>query len=416
MNYDVIVVGGGASGMMAAITASENGKKVLLIEKNKTLGNKLKISGGGRCNITHDERDIRKLLAHYGEAEQFLYSTFSQFSVDDTWHWFEGRGLPLQTEARNRVFPQSQKASDVCRLFEKLLKEHKVEIITDCAVSRVTVAPATVLISSVVTNKGTFEGESVVLATGGVSHPETGSTGDGFTWLRDLGHTVVDPTPNIVPLMVADRWIKDMPGVSFEDIKITFYIDGRKTFSKDTKTAGKLLCTHFGLSGPLALNSSKQVADMLEEGVVTASIDCFPDKNLGELETYILEIFDQNKNKQLKNVFSEIAPKGASKSILSLVSHIDPDQQVNNVSKEARKELTRLLKALPVAITGLMGFDKAVVADGGVDITEVDFKTMRSKKITNLFITGDLLNIERPSGGFSLQLCWTTGFVAGKNV
>jgi predicted Rossmann fold flavoprotein len=412
MQYDVIVIGGGASGLMAAVTAAENNKKVVLIEKNKTLGNKLKISGGGRCNITHNEREVRKLLAHYGDAEQFLYSAFSQCSVDQTWQWFEGRGLPLQVEARNRVFPQSQKASDVCKLFVKLLKEHKVEVVTDCAVEKMEIEGNK--ISKIITNKGVFEGKSVVLATGGVSHPETGSTGDGFAWLRDLGHAVHEPTPNIVPLIVADTWIKDMPGVSFEDIKIIFYVDGRKVFSKDTKSAGKLLCTHFGLSGPLALNSSKQVADMLEEGVVTAAIDCFPNKNLGELEKYILGIFDQNKNKQLKNVFSEIAPKGASKSILSLLPHMRPGQQVNVVSKEARKELTKLLKSLPMTITGLMGFDKAVVADGGVDITEVDFKTMRSKRIENLFITGDLLNIERPSGGFSLQLCWTTGYVAGK--
>ncbi len=396
--------------MIAAGRAGELGKRVLLIEKNKTLGSKLKITGGGRCNITNNEPDLRKLLAQYGDAEQFLYSPFSQFGIQDTFNFFENRGLPLVTEARNRTFPKSQKAGDVCAVLIQYLEKNNVEIITDCAVTNVTVDNNT--ISQIITTKGNFVGKSVIIATGGLSHPETGSTGDGFNWLHKLGHTIHTPTPNIVPIKVADQWIKDLTGTKLTNIKITFFVDGKKKFSKE----GDLLCTHFGLSGPLVLNSSKQVSDLLQEGLVTATIDCHPDKNLGELEKHIIEIFDNNKNKSLKNIIGELVPKGSGRVILSLLPTIDPDTKVNSLTKEARKELVRLIKTLPVGITGLMGFDRAVVADGGVDITEVDFKTMRSNKISNLFLTGDVLDIERPSGGFSLQLCWTTGYIAGNSV
>jgi predicted Rossmann fold flavoprotein len=413
--YDIIIIGGGASGMIAAGRAGEIGKqlgkKVLLIEKNKVLGKKLGITGGGRCNITNNERDVRKFLAHYGKAEQFLYSAFSQFGVNDTFTFFEGRGLPLSIQARNRVFPSTEKAKDVCKVLEKYMQENHVEVLTNTAVTNLEIIDNTI-VSVLLENGKKIIGKSYILATGGLSHPETGSTGDGFMWLTPT-HTISKPTPNIVPLIVEEQWVKDLAGISFEHIKITFYIDGKKKFSKDTNTAGKLLCTHFGLSGPLALNSSKQVSDLLYEGIVTATIDCYPDKNLGELETYMIDIFDKNKNKDIKNVFADISPTGTSKIILGLLPHIDPATKVNSITKDARKELVRLLKSLPVTITGLMGFDRAVVADGGLDISEIDTKTMQSKKIKNLYVTGDILDIERPSGGYSLQLCWTTGFVAG---
>lgn len=412
--YDVIVIGAGASGMMCAGTAGARGKRVLLIEKNKRLGEKLRITGGGRCNITNDERDIHTLLSNYKSGKDFLYSPFSIFGVKETFEFFEGRGLPLFVEARKRVFPKSQKADDVCEVLVKFLKEHNVTVQTNCSVTKLEIEGKK--ISAVVTTKGTFVGESVVVATGGLSHPHTGSTGDGFKWLRDLGHTIHEPTPTIVPLTVENAWIKELAGISIGSVeapmKITFFADGKKAFVK----VGKLLCTHVGLSGPLILNVAKEVSDLLHKGLVTATIDTYPNKDQGTLEKYMIEVFDQNKNKALKNVFSELAPKGTTRVLLSLVPHIDPETKTHSVNKEIRKELAKLLKALPVSISGLLGFDKAVVADGGVDIREVDTKTMRSKKIDNLFLTGDMLHIDRPSGGFSLQLCWTTGYVAGKNI
>lgn len=412
--YDVIIIGGGASGMIAAGVAGARGKRVLLIEKNKRLGEKLRITGGGRCNITNAEYDIHTLLSHYKTSKDFLYSPFSIFGVKETFEFFEGRGLPLFVEARKRAFPKTEKASDVCDVLVEFLKENKVTVVTDNPV--ITLEVLDKKISKVVTKKGVFEGESVVVATGGLSHPETGSTGDGFKWLASLGHTIHEPTPTIVPLTVEEVWIKELAGISLGSLehpmKLSFFVDNVKAFTKK----GKVLCTHFGLSGPLILNTAKEVADLLHKGLVTLHIDTYPDKDLGTLEKYVIKIFDEHKNKALKNVFSDIAPKGTARVLLALLPHINPETKTHSVTKEMRKDIVKLLKALPLSISGLLGFDKAVVADGGIDIREVDTKTMRSKKIDNLFLTGDVLHIDRPSGGFSLQLCWTTGYVAGKHV
>jgi predicted Rossmann fold flavoprotein len=407
--YDVIVVGGGASGMMAAGRAAELGKKVLLLEKNRALGEKLKISGGGRCNITNAEPDLRELLRAYGKAEQFLYSTFSQFGTADTFTFFESRGLPLVVEARKRAFPKSQKAPDVCKVLEAYLKKWGVEVPTGAAVTRIETNDQGA-ITALYAGSEQFEAHAYIFATGSVSHPETGSTGDGFRWLAKLGHTVQKPTPTIVPLAVKEEWIKQMSGTSLSFMKITFFVEGKKAFSK----TGKVLFTHFGLSGPLILNSAHAVADLLQSGVVTATIDAYPHTDLGAVEKKIISVFDANKNKALKNIIKEFVPAGTHKGISTLLGEkLDITKKVNAVTKEERKEIVHLLKSLPLTIEGLMGFDRAVVADGGVPLQEVDMRTMRSKKVANLFVTGDLLHINRPSGGYSLQLCWSTGFVAG---
>ncbi len=406
-NYDVIVVGGGASGMMAAGRAAELDKKVLLLEKNPKLGEKLKISGGGRCNITNAEEDIHAMLKNYGKSAQFLYSTFAQFSNKDTFTFFEKLNLPLVVQARKRAFPHTEKAFDVFASLERYLKNGKVTIMPNSKVSRIMKEEKRIV--GVVSGGTTYTATSYIIATGGVSHPETGSTGDGFNWLKALGHSVASPTPTIVPLATKESWSHSLSGVSLTFMKITFLSEGGKKFSK----TGKLLFTHFGLSGPLILNSATAVADLLHSGSVTASIDAYPDTNLGALEDKIISIFDANKNKMIKNVIDEIAPHGMGSALWVLLPSINPDTKVHSITKEQRRALAEKLKALPLTITGLMGYDRAVVADGGIPLTEVDTKTMRSKVLENLFVTGDLLHINRPSGGFSLQLCWTTGFVAG---
>lgn len=405
--YDVIVIGGGASGMMAAGRASESGKDVLLLERNKRLGEKLRISGGGRCNILNAERDEKKLLAHYGSSEQFLYSGFSQFGMDDTYAYFESMDLPLMVEANNRAFPVSQKATDVVHVLEGYMKKGGVEVRTGLGVSSI-VAKGN-KIEKIIAGGEEFIADSYIFATGGLSHPETGSTGAGFNWLRELGHTVVDPTPTIVPLKVKESWIKKLSGKSVPSAKITFYVDGKKRLAK----TGNILFTHFGISGPTILNVAGKVADLLHEGEVTAVIDLFPTMDLGILDKHISSIFDQNKNKMLRNVFKEIVPSGTSEVLLSRLPLIDSDTKVHSILKEERRQLAELLKKLPLTIEALMGLDRAVVADGGLPLTEIDMRTMRSKKIENLYVTGDLLHITRPSGGYSLQLCWTTGYVAG---
>lgn len=408
--YDVIVIGGGASGLMAAGRAAERGKLVLLLEKNKRLGEKLRITGGGRCNITNAEESERLLLAHYGEAERWLYSPFSQFGIKQTFSFFESHGLPLVVQGNKRAFPQSEKASDVLRVMEDYIKKGGVEVRTSIQVSEI--VGQNRQIEKVVANGEEFVAKSYIIATGGKSHPETGSTGDGFGWLKNLGHSVASPTPTIVPISVSDEWIKSLAGVSLENIKITFFVDDKKQLS----LKGKILCTHFGLSGPLILNTAGKIADWLHEGFVMAKIDAYPQFDAGTLDKHITKIFDDNKNKILKNVFKVIAPKGASAAILSLLPDINLDVEINSITRLQRKQIVNLLKALPVNITGLMGLDRAVVVDGGLDIKEVDAKTMRSQLYANLFVTGDLLHISRPSGGYSLQLCWTTGFVTGNYV
>ena len=276
--WDVIIVGGGASGMMAGAISGSRGKSVLILDKNRDLGEKLKITGGGRCNITNNEPDIHKMLKIYGDGAPFLYSPFSVFGVKDTFKYFESRGLPLVVQARNRVFPQSEKAIDVYNVLRKDLDKNNVSIKNNCTVKKINIDGS--FIKNIETNSGIYYAKSFVLATGGMSHPETGSTGDGFKWLKDLGHEVEDSSPDIVPLAVRDEWIKSLAGVSLSFMKITFFLDNKKQFSK----TGKILFTHFGLSGPLILNSSKKVRGLLEQGIVDACIDVYPDTNEGNLE------------------------------------------------------------------------------------------------------------------------------------
>jgi len=405
--YDVIVIGGGAAGMMAAGKAASRGRRVLLIEKNKRLGEKLRITGGGRCNITNAEEDVQLLLKHYGQDKRFLHSSFAQFGVSEALTFFSGLDLPTVVQAGKRAFPSSEKAIDVVRALERYMKQGNVDIRTEAQVTEILTDGNR--LTGVRVNGTTVSAESYILATGGKSHPETGSTGDGFPWLEKLGHTVSEPTPTIVPITVSDPWVHMLAGTSLNDVKITFFLQGKKNFF----LRGRILCTHVGLSGPLILNAARQISDLLHEGDVAATIDLFPGQDTGAVDRHITSVFDQNKNKVLGNVLKVIMPAGTTKSLNLLALHLDLTQKVHSVSKTDRRQLVDLLKALPVHVTGLLGFERAVVVDGGVTTAEVDGKTMRSRIMENLFVTGDILDISRPSGGYSLQLCWTTGWVAG---
>ena len=409
--YDLIIIGGGASGMMAGCVASSEGKRVLILEKNKSLGAKLKITGGGRCNITNAEEDMRIFMKNYGKAEPFLYSAFSIFGMKDTFKFFEDRGLPLVVQARKRAFPHTEKATDVYLVLKEQLDKNNVEYVLNCSVKKINHKDKKIV--SVTTSSGEYKAKSFILSTGGMSHPETGATGDGFRFLKDLGHKIKEPTPSIVPVEVSDKWVHILAGISLSFMKITFFLEGKKAFSKK----GKVLFTHFGLSSPLILNSASKIGDLLQSGKVTASIDMYPDTDHGALDATITKVFDNNKNKILKNVIKEIVPEGMTQAIEILFEKmgIDIDTKVHSVKKEERKKIVHLIKAMPLQITNLMGYDRAVVADGGVILDEVDMRTMQSKFYENLYVTGDLLNINRPSGGYGLQLCWTTGYIAGMN-
>lgn len=427
--YDVIIIGGGPAGMMAAGTIAKHypNASVLLLEKNKKLGEKLSITGGGRCNITNRIFDTKEFLKKYGSAEKYLYSAFDQFSAQDTFTFFEEKNLPLITENYNRVFPKSQKATDVTKIMIEYCSQPNITIKTNVEISKISTCHPELVsgsqnettrsrnksgmtISYIETTKGEkYSALSYIFATGGLAAPETGSTGDGFNWLTELGHRVKQPTPTLVPWKVSDVWIHDNSGVSIDDCKITVYADDKKYFS----CVGKFLSTHTGLSGPLILNNSNKLQDAMQSGSIRTYIDFYPDKNHKEVDEFILTIFEQNKNKKLKNILSLITKLPSSEFFIKKHIGYDIETPINSVSKEFRKSLTQLLKKTPISVTGLEGYEKSIVADGGISLDEIDTKTMKSTKVSNLYVTGDLLDIRRPSGGFSLQLCWTTGFVAG---
>ncbi len=429
MDYDTIVVGGGASGMMVGVVSARNNQKVLIIEKNKSLGEKLKITGGGRCNIFNKEEDLKKLLAHYGDAAKYLYAPFSKFGVFETEEFFKNLGINVKVEDRKRAFPTSERAVDVYNALTKELERNKVEIMLGSGVEKIILPPpltppqagggqCKILGIKIKGEEKIYTAKKYILATGGYSHPETGSTGDGFKFLKslDLGIKIVEPTPSLVPVSVENAWVKKLSGKTVENIKITFFVDGVK--KKVFRGENRILFTHFGLSGPTILNLSKNISDWLKEGEVTMLIDLFPTKDESELNKYILEIFENNKNKTFKNVLNDIYPGNILEEIFSEDEVLQNilQKQVNDVRVEERKLIIQTLKNLKINITGLMGFDKAIIADGGVEIDEVNFDNMSLKKIPNLFVTGDMLNISRPSGGYSLQLCWTTGFTAGSDL
>ncbi|MEX2437412.1 MAG: aminoacetone oxidase family FAD-binding enzyme [Candidatus Paceibacterota bacterium] len=411
--YDVIVIGGGASGMMSAGRAAERGRKVLLIEKNKDLGKKLSITGGGRCNILNAEKEERKLLEYYGDASKFLHSPFSQHGMQDSWDFFERNGLPLVVEARKRAFPQSQKAEDVTRTMRQFVIKNNVELNTGTKV-RSFIREKGVIVG-VETSDGARFAKNFILATGGSSHQDTGSTGEGIEWLKKMGHTVHQPSPNIVPLVAEEDWVKGLSGTSLSFMKITFGADLTKAEGRFSRL-GKILFTHFGVSGPLILNAAHEVERLLKGGAVHTTIDMYPDTEISALQSRVLDIFDTSKNKTLKNIIKEFVPVGMSEGLSAQLSDEFLNTKVHSIGKEERRALVQRLKAMPLTITATKGLDWAVTSDGGVDLTEVDTKTMRSKMHKNLFFTGDVLHINRPSGGYSLQLCWTTGHVAGSSV
>lgn len=411
--YDVIVIGGGPAGMMAAGTAGKRGLRVLLIEKNHELGKKLSITGGGRCNVTNAEFDVRALLKNYGDGEPFLYSPLAQFGVQSTFDFFDEHSLPLVVEDRKRAFPKTQKAPDVTKTMVEYVKKHNVTVLYDTEVEGFRTENNE--ITGILTTKGLYTASSYIVGTGGKSHADTGSTGEALLWLKKLGHTVHESNPDLVPLVVQDTWVKKLSGTGIQNARITF-IQGEEKLVKD----GNILCTHFGLSGPLILNSAHVVKKMLEKGNVEAKIDLFPGVDVGALRARFQTLYETHPNKTLTNLLREWFPQGIVEAILEVFPLHEGRptslMPAHTLTREMRHTIIDRMKSLPLTITGTMGYDWAVVSDGGVDLREIDTRTMQSKLHKNLYFVGDILHINRPSGGFSLQLCWTTGFVAGTKV
>jgi len=408
--WDVAVIGGGPAGMMAAGRAAERGLKVLLIEKNDTLGKKLLITGGGRCNVTNNQPDVRELLKRFKEKDKFLFSAFSQWSVTETLGFFNSRRMDTKVEAERRVFPKSEKAQSVWNVLVEYMKEGGVNILSNSPVIELKEEDGKIT-SIVLKNKKEIKAKSYILATGGKSRPETGSTGDGFAWLSNLKHRVSEPVPALVPIAVHDTWVKRLQGVSLSQVKINVLQNNTKQVS----VKGKILFTHFGVSGPTILNISKEVSELLKYGEVYISLDILPQFDYGQLNTKLQEIFKEHSNKKFKNALHNLVPSAFAPIVVEL-SQISGDTQNNSITREQRLNLVKILKDMRMKVFHLLGIEKAVVTSGGVSLDQVDFKTMQSRKIPNLYLVGDILDIDRPSGGYSLQLCWTTGFVAGNSV
>ncbi|HEX3095777.1 MAG TPA: NAD(P)/FAD-dependent oxidoreductase [Patescibacteria group bacterium] len=409
-DFDVIVVGGGPAGMMAAGHAAELGAKVALIEKNDKLGKKLLITGGGRCNITNAEFDVKKLVAKYGIKGKALYGSFARFGVEDTFSFFNGKNLPTKVEAEQRAFPESNKALDVWQVMVKYLKDTHVTVISDSPVKKVLFNKESGEVMGIKTKNQTYTAKNYVIATGGKSRPETGSTGEGMEWMKDLGHSVEESDPALVPVKLNDNWVKKLSGTSFKDAKLTVFQDGKKQESR----IGKILLTHFGISGPLVLNMSKLISELFKYAPVNLELDLYPEMDLGTLDKHFLELLGKSLNKQVKNNLGSIVPPKMIATVLEFTK-IDPEISTNNLTKTDRMKIVKLIKAMPMSVSGFLGVEKAVVTSGGVSLKEIDFKTMQSKLYKNLYLAGDILNFDRPSGGYSLQICWTTGFLAGEN-
>ncbi len=406
--YDVAVLGGGPAGMMAAGRAAEQGARVVLLEKNPGLGEKLLITGGGRCNITNAQFDVRRLVERYGERGKPLFSVFSRFSSEDTFHFFESRGLRLKIEAEQRAFPVTDDARDVWRVMTGYMKKGGVTIKHESPVLQLMEDGGR--IAAAKTKKETICAEAFILATGGKSHPDTGSTGDGFGWLKTLGIDVIEPDPALVPIAVKEPWIGELAGISLPRVKISI-VRGEKILDAAT---GKLLFTHFGLSGPGVLNFSRKIGEAMKDGVTELRIDCFPSMDVGALDRTLVAMFDQHKNKQLKNVIGNLVPARLGVAALVLAD-VDGSTHLYRLSREERMRIGAVLKGFPLTPQSLLGADEAIITSGGAALEEIDFATMRCKKFENLFLAGDILDFDRPSGGFSLQICWATGWIAGES-
>ena len=404
--WDVAVIGGGPAGMMAAGRAAEKGASVILIEKNKSLGKKLLITGGGRCNVTNAELDTKKLLAKFKDDGKFLFSPFSQWGVRESLDFFHARNMQTKEEGEQRIFPLSNTSRSVWDTLVGYVQQNGVTVMPNAAVTKLHADRDSVTGVELRGGKMIYA-NSFIIATGGISHPETGSTGDGYAWLRMLGHTVIDASAALVPVALREP-AQGAAGVSVRNAKVTLY----QNEVRQAQNKGKILFTHVGLSGPCILNMSRDIGELLKYGPVRIEIDLLPDMGYEKVNEALQATFKENTNKRIKNSLKGLIPPALVTHVLA-AAHIDPETSCNSVTREARVRLMKTLKHLNFEAKGLLGMDKAVITAGGVALTEVDFKTMRSLKYQNLFLVGDILNIDRPSGGYSLQLCWTTGFVAG---
>ena len=405
----VIVVGGGAAGMMAAISAADSGAEVILIEKNEKLGKKVYITGKGRCNITN-ESDVENLLKNVRSNPKFLYSAFYTFDSYRMMDFLEGEGLKLKTERGNRVFPESDKSSDVIKTLKKALEKRKIVLNTKVLNIEIKDGICHGVIVQSGDKSGSYTADKVIVATGGCSYQSTGSTGDGYRFAKDADIKVTKCYPSLVPFNIGSDIPKRLQGLSLRNVKVTLSDKGKVLYEE----LGEMLFTHFGVSGPLVLSAST-LASGKDVSHMELSIDLKPALSKEQLDERILRDFSENRNSYFKNSLSRLLPAKMIPVIVEL-SEIDEKKQVNNITKEERNRLVNLLKGLTFKVESLRGFNEAIITKGGVSVKEINPGTMEAKKVKGLFFAGEVLDLDAVTGGYNLQIAWSTGYLAGMEI
>ena len=404
----VLVIGGGAAGMMAAITAAANGGEVLLLEKNEKLGKKLFITGKGRCNITN-AADTEDLFSAIVSNPKFLYSSFYSFTNSQVIDFFEGLGVKTKIERGGRVFPASDHSSDVIRALEREMEQLGVEIYLQAEVKEL-ILKEHVIKGVVLTSGKKLYADTVIVATGGISYPSTGSTGDGYRFAKACEHQVTEILPSLVPMEVKEWYAKELMGLSLRNIEICV-TDGKKKLYQEF---GEMLFTHYGVTGPVILSASSIVGKKLKEKELTLHIDLKPALSEEQLDKRVLREFETNHNRQFKNAVDSLFPSKLRPVIVEL-SGIPEEKKVHEITKEERLHFVRLIKDFSMTLTGLRGYKEAIITKGGVSVKEIDPSTMESKLVKGLFFAGEVLDLDAVTGGYNLQIAWSTGYLAGMN-
>lgn len=405
MNNHILIIGGGAAGMMAAVTAAEHGAAVTLLEPNERLGKKLNITGKGRCNVTNCSNQ-EELLAHVAKNGRFLYSAFSRFDGHDTMRFFEGIGVPLKVERGNRVFPVSDRSFDVSSALERRMRTLGVRWLRDRARSLVIEDGVAVGAEG---ERDSYRADAVIIATGGISYPATGSTGDGYRMAAEAGHTIVEPTASLVPLVSDDPCCPAMQGLALKNVRLLVRNQKKKVVFEDF---GELLFTHFGVSGPLILSASAHMRDFNKNQYVL-SIDLKPALDEKKLETRILRDMEERKNQNFTALLGGLVPHSMV-PVLAERCGISGDTKIHSVTREQRRRLQQVLKQFEIAVTGTRPVAEAIVTSGGIKTGEINPNTMESKSVKRLYFAGEVIDTDAYTGGFNLQIAWATGRAAGE--
>ena len=394
--------------MISAGRAGELGASVVLIEKNKSLGRKLLITGKGRCNITNKENNPREFISEFGKNGKFLFSAFFRFGVQETINFFEKLNLKTKIERGGRVFPVSDKSQDVLETLIGYLKKSNVKIKLNSEVKEI-IKKDNKIEKIILANNEEITASKFIISTGGKSYPETGSTGDGYEWVKKLGHTVTSLSSSLVPIIVKEKIVEELEGLSLKNVEISVYKENKKIDSR----FGEAIFTADGMSGPIIIDMSKKIGQELPKNI-KIKIDFKPALDFLRLDRRVQEDFRKDSKKMFKNSLNDLLPQKLIPVIVKL-SKINPDKKSGSITREERKKLLHLLKEFTLEVKSLAIHEKAIITSGGIKLSEIDQKTMKSKLIDNLYFAGEILDIDGPTGGYNLQICWTTGYVAGES-